>query len=81
MDWLLCLILPYFLLLLIVASFSYICLSFRLYQMGIAERSRVKKKSAFVALLLSMSVFAGSILLGFKLADEGLLLTFLFLFE
>lgn len=81
MDWLLGFILPYFLLFVIIASLSYICLSFRLYQIGIAERSRVKKRSAFVTLLLSLIIFAGSVFIWCEVGEENLLLPFFSLFN
>ena len=78
-DWLE-VFLPLLLLKSIIGSICYVCLSFHRYAIGISERSRVKKYSAKISLLISLSVCIVSIICWNRIDKESLYILFPFSF-
>jgi len=67
LGWLTRVVLPHLVLLFAIGSLCYICLSFRLYQIGIGERSRRKKVSARNTLFISIVVLIAAVILRIKM--------------
>lgn len=67
LDWLIRVLVPHLVLHFTIGSLCYICLSFRLYQIGTGERSKRKKVSARNTLFISIAVLIAAIILRAKM--------------